>query len=611
MPHSSLYGRRDWLRSAGMGALSALAAPGLARAGSDAEPSDLVPLYRKSETTKADASAKASAAPSAEVRALRRLGFGYRPTDLTHFNSLGGSFSQRLAAYVDEQLNGYHPAWPPVNDPNLTAVLAGSNFETLTDSLATMWQERVVADPGWPVAYYPVFEIQYLAFLRATYSQWQLAEVLADFWHTHFSVNGTGFLIGSVFVHYDRDVIRAHMLGNFRQMLEAVAKSTAMMVYLDNLSNHKDGPNENYARELQELHTLGAVHSYGFTPAAQIPAVQPLAGSSAALPAGLKAGYSEADVRSVTRCLTGWSISNEWTDGANTGLYIYLPDWHDTNPKAVMGVPITQTGEQEFRQVLDILAVHPNTARYVCTKLCRRLIGDNPPNSVIENAARVFNDQWQAPDQLKQVVRAIILSPEFSATTTWGAKVKRPFETVAGAMRSCGLNFKLQRGDDAGTQDQKLSQYFYWTMDGTGHMPFTRETPDGFPDKQDTWLGSTPLMMSWQCVNWLFNAWVNNGEFRPIDAAATTKLALAVNQRTATQIVDYWVNRVLGLSAAQIDAARRQKLIAFMRQDAPTADTPLDLDQDGWDNAAWRAYVPQRVQTLVASLLMLPENLLR
>ena len=129
-----------------------------------------------------------------------------------------------------------------------------------------MWTERVLAAPPWPYYLYPLVETQYLALIRAVYSQWQLAEVLADFWHTHFSVYGSKFEVSPVFVHYDRDVIRPNMLGNFRDMIEAVSKSTAMMYYLDNVWNSRYGPNENYAREIQELHCLGAVHSGVCTP---------------------------------------------------------------------------------------------------------------------------------------------------------------------------------------------------------------------------------------------------------------------------------------------------------------------------------------------------------
>ena len=642
---SSRQQRRTFLQNTaggvgalGLGAITLAASPFHSAQAAPAT-AGLKPLYsRKTVSTAgvADTPQAISAIPDPAVRTLRRLTFGYQPGDLTAFNGLGADFDQRLQNWVDVQLNGYQAGYPPVNDPPLNAVLnePATNFETLNDSLATLWQERVVAAPNWPYYQYPLIETQYLALLRAVYSQWQLAEVLADFWHTHFSVDGGKFEVSPVFVHYDRDVIRPNMLGNFRQMIEAVTKSTAMMYYLDNVWSSVYGPNENYAREIQELHTLGAVHSFGFTPENEIPAAVPLNGSSAGLPSGLKAGYSEADVRQVTLCLTGWTISNPYTDGANTGEFIYHSSWHDNSTKRVMGIDIVSNGQGETSQVLDLLAMHPNTARYVCTKLCRRLIGDNPPPSIIEAAAVVFNDQWQAADQLEQVVRAILLSNEFKDAANWGEKSKKPFELLAGAIRSCGGTArKIVRPDPFGDYTANLlqgesflfSQQLYWRMGETGNLPYTWVTPDGFPDSQEAWLGSTPLIMGWKSINGLFLDWfpddpMNTGgswhNYFPVDAVATTKSVLAVNDRTAANIVDYWANQLLGYDVTspgspQMDAGIRSLLVDFMQQDAPSPDTLLDLDIDSWNNTTHLAYVAQRVQTLVASMVMLPDNMLR
>src|SRR5690554_3527648 len=272
------------------------------------------------------------------------------------------------------------------------------------------------------------------------------------------------------------------------------------------------GPNENFARELQELHTLGAVHSYGFAEENEIPDAIPIPGSSATLPPGLKAGYAEHDVRQATLALTGWTISTEWSDGHNTGQFIYHSNWHDDSSKRYLGININASGAAEVEQILDRLAIHPNTARYVCRKLCKRLIGDNPPESIVEAAATVFNDQWQASDQLKQVVRAIILSEEFKDPDSWGAKSKKPFELIAGTIRSCGgVAGKLVRPDMSSYQnnlrkgkDNAFSQTLYWMLNDTGNMLFNWVTPDGFPDNKPAWLGSTPLVMAWKVINSVF-----------------------------------------------------------------------------------------------------------
>ncbi len=643
MPEATEQGRRAFLR-AGAGSIGAAGLVGLGGLAVSAGPAHaaanlqgLRPLYsRLGEGVLGPEGPTASDTPDPAVRALRRLTFGYRTEDLAAFQALGANFDQRLEAWVDAQLAGYVPSWPPAGDPPLQAVIndPGTNFETLGDSLATLWQERVVAGPPWPEYLYPLIETQYLTLIRAVHSQWQLAEVLADFWHAHFSVDGGKFEVSPVFVHYDRDVIRPNMLGNFRTLIGAVTRSTAMMYYLDNVWNSQYGPNENYARELQELHTLGAVNSWGFADEGDIPAAVQMPGSSTTLPAGLKAGYSENDVRQVAYCLTGWTISNPYTDGANTGQFIYHGSWHDTRTKRVMGIDITPGGQSETEQVLDLLAMHPNTARYVCTKLCRRLIGDDPPESVVDAAALVFNDQWQAPDQLAQVVRTILLSDEFKDAAYYGAKVKRPFELIAGTLRSCGgPGQKIVRPDPfsnwavnmANGLNYKWSQDLYWALSETGHMPFGWVTPDGYPDTRPAWLGATPLIMTWRVINFLFldYAPVDLGNpdgpwqaYFPVDATEITRGALALEDRTAANIVDYWVHRMLGYDASspaspQLDSATRDLLIAFMQQDAAGPDTPLDLDADEWSDQPWTAFVPHRLQTLVASIAMLPDNLRR
>ncbi len=646
MEFSALQQRRAFLKAgAGTLGMAGLASLGLSpftlrSAEAASLPDGLRPLYSKSSPGAGqalDSPAAISTPPDASVRALRRLGFGYLPQDRVAFEALGPDFDTRLANWVDDQLDGYQPSYPPVNDAPLSAILnePGTNFETLSDSLATLWQERVVAEPDWPYRYYPLIETQYLALLRAVHSKWQLAEALADFWHTHFSVDGYKFEVAPVFVHYDRDVIRPNMLGNFRQMLEAVTKSTAMMYYLDNVWNSKYGPNENYAREAQELHTLGAIHSYGFTPEGSIPNATPMVGSGTVLPAGLKAGYSEPDVRQFTLCLTGWTITNPYTNGLNTGQFVYYGNWHDTTAKRVLGINITPNGQGEASQVLDLLAQHPNTARYVCGKLCRRLIGDNPPPAIVEAAAVVFNDQWQAPDQLKQVVRTIILSDEFKAASSWGGKTKKPFELMAGAVRSSGgFTEKIVRPDPFGDwtanlllgENYKSSQDIYWMMSTTGNLPYTWVTPDGFPDSKPAWLGSTPLIMGWRLINSLYMngypdnpADLNNSpwhDFFPVDAVAVTKAQFAANQRTARNIVNHWVKQFLGYDSAspgspQLNGAVLTALMNFMKQDAASVDTVLNLDVSGWNDSTWQGYVSQRLQTLVASIAMLPDNMLR
>ncbi|MEP6907210.1 MAG: DUF1800 family protein, partial [Pseudoxanthomonas sp.] len=206
-----------------------------------------------------------SKAPFA-VRALNNMSYGATPTTIAEFNALGSTDAQRLANWVDWQLD-----WTSISDTAVEQRLSTNGYTTLEKSLEQLWNDHVKADPIYDIRMRPAWEVQRASYVRATYSRRQLREVLVNFWHAHFNVMGTDFSVGPVFVHYDRDVIRANATGNFRTMLESVAKSTAMLYFLDNLNNSRSGPNENFARELLELHTLGAENYLGFMDPFQVP----------------------------------------------------------------------------------------------------------------------------------------------------------------------------------------------------------------------------------------------------------------------------------------------------------------------------------------------------
>src|SRR5687768_8204524 len=411
--------RRDLLRLAlGAGAVSGgLSVPTPASAEA-AAPGAVPPMRGRPEAIAGDAP---STVPSLAGIVLNRAAFGPWPGDIAAFNALGTTDDQRLQVWVDTQLS---PASIPDGDCDWR--LGSSGFTTLAKPLTQLWAEHVVPNPPWEIRMRPFWETQRATFIRAVYSRRQLNEVLADFWHNHFNVFGEESIQGPVFVHYDRDVIRAHMLGNFRTMLEAVAKSTAMLYMLDNYTSSVAGPNENFARELFELHTLGAENYLGVMRQDDVPVDAQ----------GRPIGYVDADVFEATRCFTGWSVANGSSSAPNTGVFHYRPSWHDRFQKHVLKVfiPQDQPDLMDGGMVLDALAAHPGTARFVSRKLCRRLIGDTPSQATVDAVAQVFHDQRAASDQLRQVVRAILLSAEFKAT--WGAKVKRPFEVVTSAMRA-------------------------------------------------------------------------------------------------------------------------------------------------------------------------------
>jgi len=508
----------------------------------------------------------ADVAPFA-VRVLGRAGFGPRPGDIESFNALGGSDSARLAAWLEAQL---HPE--SVADDALDSRLVAAGLTTLGKTREQLWADHFLGNPDWYVRLLPAIETERASFLRAIYGKRQLFEVLADFWHDHFNVYGWDYVSAPTWVYYDRDVIRANALGNFRTMLGLVAASPAMIVYLNTDANTVAGPNENYARELCELHTLGAENYLGVMHQDQVPHD----------PQGRPTGYADDDVYEITRCFTGWTYDED------TGATIFKADRHDRFQKHVLGryLAANQAPFKDGNDVLDIIATHPGTGRFIAHKLCRRLIADEPPQRVIDEAAAVFNANVSAPDQLRQVVRAILLSEEFA--TTWAAKVKRPFETVVSALRATGaeIGFAL---------DNHLADSFFWLFEATGHAKFSWRPPNGYPDVMKEWLSTATLVPTWRALNWTL--WASDGDHGGapvVDLLAQCPPGVA----TARGLADFWIQRVLGRPMAE---AARTEVIDFLAQ-GRNPDVPLHLSDDD---------VISRLYAMVALLAMAPQFLWR
>lgn len=532
------------------------------------------PRMRRPDRTQENSSAL-PAPPSAAVIAYTRLAFGPSPGDIDAFNALGANDSQRLTAWINQQTV---PA--SINDSACDARIAQSGFTTLGKSLTQLWADHVVPDGlPWEEVMRPFNETELMTFLRCIHSKRQLLEVMVQFWHDHFNVYADDFPHGPVWPHTDRDAIRPNALGNFRVMLEAIAKTPAMLYYLDNYTNSAEDPNENYARELMELHALGSDVYYGSV----LPSSVPRDGNNVPL------GYCETDVIEAAKCLTGWTVSDrDWDPNfGNTGNFLYHAPWHDNGVKTFIGttLPANQPAMKDGRDLFDRLASHPAAGRFIARKIAKRLLGDFPPQSVVDNAAAIFTAHWQSPDQITRVIKSIVLSPQF--LTTWGDKVKRPFEIAVSAFRGAGFDLPFRLDDPA-------TDSFRWNYYQAGQPLFGWHPPNGYPDIKFAWNTTSPRVLSWRLANTLIQLDdVNNVPY--FNAYALTP----PSARSAVELVSFWTQRILGRPAATTDF---DVLVEFMAQGYnPNFDLPLDTDDDTKD----------RLRTLVALIFMTPSFLFK
>jgi len=432
---------------------------------------------------------------------LDRIGFGARPGDIEKVRRIG------VLAYIDQQL---HP--DKLDDRALDSRLA--SLETIDKSSGEIAREyylpaiqqrrqqkkdQAAANPSDPAPRpqqreemmkqrLVMAELNEQKLLRATYSERQLQEVLTDFWFNHFNVFAGKGPERIMLTEYERDVIRPHVLGSFRDLLGATAHSPAMLFYLDNwMSTDPNGPhqtmademrgrrgrfgagrpgrfpmppqqqqkpnnkrptglNENYGRELMELHTLG-----------------------------VDGGYTQKDVVEVARAFTGWTIGQPRQGGG----FRFDPRMHDEGEKHVLGHTIKAGGgEKDGEQVLDILATHPATAKFISTKLVRRFVSDTPPPELVDRVAKRFLD---TKGDLREVVRTILESPEFYAADSYRAKVKSPFEFIVSSLRATAADIQGPVG-----LIQALQQL--------GMPLYQVQPPTGYADTAETWVNTGGLL---------------------------------------------------------------------------------------------------------------------
>lgn len=490
-----------------------------------------------------------SAAPADSIhRSDFETGGNLGEDDIGFFQSLGRDDDERLERYVDLQLD------PNLPDPELQQRMAAhpAAFATLSQPLAQTYFERRCA--GFSSYIRPQREVERAAFTRAVYSRRQLFELSVDFWHNHLNVFAG--LADDTYVSWaswDRDVIRANAFGNFYQMLHASARHPAMLRYLDNHVNRSGGINENYARELFELHTMGAEHYRGVGNPLHVealpenpytalndPDLEDEALGFIADPAlSIAAYYVDDDVYSAAECLTGWRFNSGSCSGTNgDGSFFVNNAQHSGNiRKAVLSrgltiIPSDLPAEPEGRLVLKLVAYHPATATYIARKLCRRFIADDPPEDVVQAAAATFFTHRTSPDQIARTLRTILLSEAFKDPANWGRKIKRPFEYVVSAMRAAGCQHTF-REDDSTTGD------FLNVFNGAGQRLFFWRPPDGYPDRRPHWQGSSGMVQAWRSVDWLIDRNASDATTRVMRVLDLTHENLA-GDPSPRQIAEFW-----------------------------------------------------------------------
>jgi uncharacterized protein (DUF1800 family) len=413
------------------------------------------------------------------VHVLNRLGYGPRAGDVERVRQMG------LAKWIERQLE-------PSRIPDERVEHALQAFPTLTRSVPELVLAYPELDPKLlakvqsgemtqqemrqmaPPERRPFrisAELQAAKLTRAVMSERQLEEVMTDFWFNHFNVDVRKGAVKWMVADYERTAIRPHALGKFRDLLLATARHPAMLFYLDNwMSTRPDlvmpyspnkgrtmGLNENYAREIMELHTLG-----------------------------VDGGYTQQDVIEVARAFTGWTIERP----REKGTFLFQVAAHDQGAKKVLGhVLPAYGGEQDGILVIDILSRYPATSRFIATKLVRRFVSDEPPPALVERAAQTFRD---TDGDLRKVVATIVSSAEFFSAGAYGAKIKKPIELVASAVRATGG--EIAPPGEPGSQQVGGGLALAMQVAKLGEPLYQQQPPTGYPDVAEAWVNTGALL---------------------------------------------------------------------------------------------------------------------
>jgi uncharacterized protein (DUF1800 family) len=428
------------------------------------------------------------------LHVLNRLTWGIRPQDVLKINELG------IEGYIDWQL-----AAEQIEDPLIDEFLIDEPVLSMeaddVEAEADDDYGRVYTSALWGRLY------------RAIYSERQLHERMVEFWTDHFNIPIPDLLAPKIID--DRTVIRKHALGNFRDLLFSSARSVAMLYYLDQAVSSKEHPNENYAREVMELHTLG-----------------------------VDSGYTETDIVELARALTGWQVNESLAGG-----FYFNSDAHDYEAKTILGRTFPAgRGAEEGLEVLDFLAMQPATAKHLSFKLCRHFVSDTPPQSLVESAAAVY---LSSGGEIKPVLRHIFTAPEFYAAT-W-QKFRRPMEALVAMLRVMSSGLRLNNPDP-----------IIWALEPMGHVPYHWFPPNGYPDVAEAWMNANGLLHRWNMAMLLPLA--DDGY---IDGVRLNLNRVVPQVATVGELVDTATALVL---SANIPDADRAQLVTFMTANGNEAE---------------------------------------
>jgi uncharacterized protein (DUF1800 family) len=423
------------------------------------------------------------------VRLVNRVTFGATEADVKMAKKLG------FTGYLNSQLKASSI------DDSAVETFIGLNYPMVGMDGQTLYTQNQTT---------AIQQLQMATLYRAAFSKRQLYERMVEFWTDHFSIyiNKVNYLK----LLDDREVIRKHALGKFPDMLKASAHSPAMLAYLDNTQSRGRNTNQNYAREIMELHTLG-----------------------------VDGGYTQQDVAELSRILTGWTIQGR-------GQFFFDPSGHDFGAKTWLGQSFpsmaTSAGaaaQQEGETALNVLVAHPNTAKYVSKKMARFLLQYDPPQSLVDAVAGVYT---KTNGDIPSMIRAILTPANLQAAPQ---KYKRPFHLIASSMRATQPSIKA------------LANFNRW-LTTTGQSPFMWETPDGYPDAVEYW--GANVLTRWNYGSFLANLTNASGE------AYLDVTPLMTTAATSTTIVDSLAVSAFG---GEMPAKLRTGITSYLNAGAITA----------------------------------------